>query len=83
MLSPGLQLAPELASKLVRLCAVGFEGAELLMRCPLGMVVKRVDFADYGSPLGTCGSFKRDLDGPHSTARAPLSVRIPYRVRVL
>lgn len=38
-------------------CATGAERQTLRLACPAGQTIQSIDFASYGTPGGTCGSF--------------------------
>ena len=38
-------------------CAAVPENGSAQLACPAGEVIKQIDFASYGTPTGTCGSF--------------------------
>jgi hypothetical protein len=40
-------------------CATGAERATVRLSCPTGQTIQAIDFASYGTPGGTCGSFSQ------------------------
>jgi hypothetical protein len=40
-------------------CATARESKNLTLSCPAGQVINKVSFASYGTPVGSCGSFKK------------------------
>jgi hypothetical protein len=46
-------------------CGTAGENGTVVMTAPTGMVFKSVEFASYGTPTGTCGSFS--LGACHAT----------------
>jgi hypothetical protein len=49
--TPGPTPTPELS------CATVDENQNIVLTCPAGQVITSVDFASYGTPGGSCGSF--------------------------
>ena len=42
------------------ICATADESSIATISCPSGTVVRSIDFASYGTPIGSCGAFSRD-----------------------
>jgi hypothetical protein len=48
---------PPDAKHTITFCATADEEGSLTLTCPSGQVVVSIDFASYGQPIGSCGSF--------------------------
>jgi len=42
-----------------RLCQVAGENSAAILTCPRGQKIKKIDFASYGTPSGSCGAFQK------------------------
>ena len=40
-----------------KVCASAAEGSTATLKCPAGQMVKSIEFASYGTPKGSCGSY--------------------------
>ena len=46
------------------LCATADEGNNVTINAPLGAIISQVNFASYGTPIGSCGNF--NISGCHA-----------------
>ncbi len=51
-------------------CATGTEGTSLTITCVAGSTITNVDFASYGNPVGSCGSYAA------GTCNSPTSLQV-------
>ncbi len=55
----GNTFAGESWSFITGVCATANDGSNLTLSCPSGQVINEVNFASYGTPGGSCGSFSK------------------------